>query len=69
MNLMSDQELLKIQLEELKREHRALDEEISGLQPDRGAETFSLSRLKKRKLYLRDQITRIEDQLYPDIIA
>ena len=69
MNLMSDQELLKIQLEELKREHRALDAEISQLQPDFGAEPLTLGRLKKRKLQLRDRISRIEDQLYPDIIA
>lgn len=69
MNLMSDQELLKIQLEELRREHRALDEEIASLQPERGAEPLTLRRLKKRKLLLRDRISRIEDTLYPDIIA
>ena len=69
MNLMSDQELLKIQLVELKREHRALDEQIASLQPEFGAEPLTLSRLKKRKLMLKDKIARIEDQLYPDIIA
>jgi hypothetical protein len=30
---------------------------------------LQVKRLKKRKLYLRDQITFIEDQLFPDIIA
>lgn len=69
MNIMSDQELLKIQLDELKREHRALDEEIASLQPAFGSEPLTLKRLKKRKLLLRDRISRIEDQLYPDIIA
>ena len=69
MNIMSDQELLEIQLEELRREHRALDAEIGGLQPERGAEPLTLKRLKKRKLLLRDRIARIEDMLYPDIIA
>jgi hypothetical protein len=28
-----------------------------------------VQRLKKRKLQLRDRITRIDDQLFPDIIA
>ena len=69
ITVMSDQELLKIQLDELKREHRALDAEISALRPEVGAEPFTLSRLKKRKLMLRDRIARLEDQLYPDIIA
>lgn len=69
MNVMSDQELLKIQLEELRREHRELDAEISELQPEVGSEPLTLKRLKKRKLLLRDRISRIEDQLYPDIIA
>ncbi|MFK7945301.1 MAG: YdcH family protein [Paracoccaceae bacterium] len=69
MNVMSDQELLKIQLEELKREHRALDTEILASQPEVGMEPLDLKRMKKRKLLLRDRITRIEDQLYPDIIA
>lgn len=69
MNLMSDQELLKIQLDELKREHRTLDEEIALRRPEVGIEPLTLSRLKKRKLLLRDRIQRLEDQLYPDIIA
>ena len=69
MNIMSDQELLKIQLDELKREHRSLDEEIQQAQPEVGSEPLTLKRLKKRKLLLRDRISRIEDQLYPDIIA
>ncbi|MEM7745340.1 MAG: DUF465 domain-containing protein [Pseudomonadota bacterium] len=69
MNMMSDEELLKVQLEELKREHRALDDEISELEPQRGSEPLALGRLKRRKLQLKDRIARIEDQLYPDIIA
>jgi hypothetical protein len=69
MTVLSEQELLKIQLDELKREHRALDEAISALQTDQHADPLSLSRLKKRKLMLKDRITRIEDELYPDIIA
>lgn len=66
---MADEELLKVQLEELKREHRTLDDEIARLQPEFGAEPLVLRRLKKRKLMLKDRISRLTDQLYPDIIA
>ncbi|PKP68081.1 MAG: hypothetical protein CVT83_06795 [Alphaproteobacteria bacterium HGW-Alphaproteobacteria-5] len=46
-----------------------LDEAIRALQ-DRGtADQLTLQRLKKKKLWLRDTIARIEDRLYPDIIA
>lgn len=70
MNIMSDDELLKIQLEELKREHRALDAEIHSIEEDAPApDPLAMKRLKKRKLLLKDRISRIEDQLYPDIIA
>ena len=69
MDLLSEEELLKIQLTELKREHRSLDTEIAEAQTGPGAEPLRLSRLKKRKLMLKDRIARLEDQLYPDIIA
>ena len=69
MNIMSDAELLKIQLDELKREHRALDAQILALEEERAPDNLELKRLKKRKLMLKDRVARIEDQLYPDIIA
>lgn len=62
-------EILRIRLGVLKREHRDLDDAIDALQ-DRGtAEQLTLRRLKKQKLALKDQIAVIEDQLTPDIIA
>ena len=69
MNIMSDVELLKIQLDELRREHRELDEQISLRQDDPAPDSLEMKRLKKRKLVLKDRIARLEDQLYPDIIA
>ena len=69
MNVMSEEELLKAQLDELKREHRTLDAEIAEMGEARAPDQLELKRLKKRKLALKDQIARIEDQLYPDIIA
>ena len=44
-----------------RRDHRA-----RGLAQ---ADQLTLRRLKKRKLALKDEIARIEDELYPDIIA
>lgn len=68
MNLMDKEALLKIQLEQMRQEHRTLDEEIIQLRTI-GTDSVTISRMKKRKLALKDQIARIEDKLYPDIIA
>jgi hypothetical protein len=56
-------------LVKLRADHRALDEEIVALENDGGADQLMIRRLKKKKLALKDQITKIEDQLLPDIIA
>jgi len=69
MKVMNQNELLKTQLVELRRQHRALDDEIAGLSETLVGDQLQLKRLKKRKLRLKDQISRVEDKLYPDIIA
>jgi hypothetical protein len=66
---MSHEEMLRIKLEVLKREHRDLDDAIVALQERGTADQLALVRLKKRKLMLKDQISRISDELTPDIIA
>ncbi len=53
----------------LKAEHRDLDVEIIALEAAGGADIFTIRRLKKRKLALKDQMIAVEDQLFPDIIA
>jgi hypothetical protein len=60
---------LRAQLARLNQEHRDLDAAIEALQDSPGSDILQVQRLKKRKLYLRDRITFIEDQLTPDIIA
>ncbi len=60
---------LREQLARLQQEHRDLDVAITALQVTPGSDLLQVKRLKKRKLYLRDQISFIEDQLTPDIIA
>ena len=64
-----DEQQLKSELERLKQEHRDLDSAIDALTTVPGSDRLQVQRLKKRKLQLRDQIQRIEDQLFPDIIA
>ncbi|MBT3071878.1 DUF465 domain-containing protein [Rhodomicrobium sp. Az07] len=56
-------------LAQLRQEHRDLDDAIKALEgaPDR--DQLRLTRLKKRKLFLKDKIAQFEDQLLPDIIA
>ena len=60
---------LREQLARLLQEHRDLDAAIAALQDSPGSDLLQVQRLKKRKLYLRDRISFIEDQLTPDIIA
>ena len=66
---MSREDVLRQKLELLRSEHRDLDVAISALEQDRLADQLTLKRLKKRKLSLKDDISRIEDELTPDIIA
>ena len=51
---------------ELKLEHRDLDAAIARLQADIEADELTVKRLKKRKLQLKDCISRLESALIPD---
>ena len=68
MQLTNDIELREL-LVRLKAEHRDLDAEIVALEAAGGADVFTIKRLKKRKLSLKDRMISVEDQLFPDIIA
>ncbi|MBF9029270.1 DUF465 domain-containing protein [Rhodobacterales bacterium HKCCE3408] len=65
---MTHEEVLRVKLEVLRREHRDLDDAIHAL-AERPHDALTIRRLKKQKLMLKDQIARIEDELTPDIIA
>lgn len=56
-------------LRQLRIEHRDLDDVIFRLTLDIHTNELQLKRLKKRKLMLKDQITRMESQLIPDLNA
>ncbi|HVO02346.1 MAG TPA: DUF465 domain-containing protein [Candidatus Cybelea sp.] len=60
---------MRVKLEELRSEHRDLDDVIQRLTETSPFNQLQIQRLKKRKLALKDQITRLESKLLPDIIA
>ncbi|MFZ3034758.1 MAG: DUF465 domain-containing protein [Parvibaculum sp.] len=68
---MTEQEEQELQqaLSQLKEEHRDLDDAITALEGMPLPDHLQIKRLKKRKLYLRDRIREIDDQILPDIIA
>ncbi|MFY9212227.1 MAG: DUF465 domain-containing protein [Aestuariivita sp.] len=66
---MKTEDVLRVELEVFKREHRDLDEAIAALQERGVSDQLTIKRLKKQKLRLKDKIALIEDMLTPDIIA
>ena len=60
---------LREQLARLQQEHRDLDAAIAAMTEQGVTDQLQITRLKKRKLQLKDQIARVEDALLPDIIA
>ena len=62
-----DEKQLRGKLRGLIVEHRDLDAAIDAMLDDMGSDQLQIQRLKKRKLALRDEITRIEDILVPDL--
>jgi hypothetical protein len=56
-------------LRQLRIEHRDLDDVIARLSMDFNIDEIQMKRLKKRKLLLKDQITRLESKLIPDLNA
>lgn len=66
---LTHEEVLRLKLEVLRQKHRDLDEAIAALQAQGPNTQLTVQRLKKEKLALKDQISRIEDELTPDIIA
>jgi hypothetical protein len=65
----AEEQILRVTLAALIEEHRDLDAAISAMAHTGVRDQLQLTRLKKRKLQLKDQIARIEDQLLPNIIA
>jgi hypothetical protein len=66
MGLDEEQKILQ-RIQQLRDEHHELDNSLT----DRTTTVDQLSqqRIKKRKLWLKDEIARLFDYLEPDIIA
>jgi hypothetical protein len=64
-----DEVAARAKLAALVQEHRDLDAAIEAMAVAGGGDQLALSRLKKRKLQLKDEITEINNSLLPDIIA
>ena len=60
---------IRERLRALEIEHHDLDDVIGRLSADPSQDQLQLRRLKKRKLFLKDQIQRLRTRLIPDIIA
>ena len=67
--LQEEVEELQSMLEQLKTEHRDLDIVLQQLAETTPVDFLRMQRLKKRKLFLKDSIAKIESMLLPDIIA
>ena len=68
LNSNNPSEILNL-IAELREEHRDLDEAIARMVEDPSVDQLRLTRLKKRKLKLKDWIAHLESQLIPDLDA
>jgi len=66
---MDTDDVLRVELQVLHQEHGDLDAAIRALEERAASNQLTITRLKKKKLSLKDKIARIEDKLTPDIIA
>lgn len=66
---MKTDDVLHVELEVFRRQHRDLDEAIAALVERSTGDQLTIRRLKKQKLGIKDRIAQLEDRLTPDIIA
>jgi len=66
---IANDEAIQARIAELRQAHQDLDASITALSANPLPDQLQIARLKKQKLALRDQISRLEDRLTPDIIA
>ncbi len=63
------EEALQARLGDLRQDHADLDAALQAIALSPLPDMLLIARLKRKKLALKDEIVRIEDQLNPDIIA
>jgi hypothetical protein len=60
---------IRARLLELRQRHQDLDAAVEALAGMPTPDQLQIARLKKQKLVLRDQITKLENMLTPDLLA
>ncbi|ADM10398.1 hypothetical protein PB2503_11769 [Parvularcula bermudensis HTCC2503] len=65
----ANDEAKEMRLTALEQEHRDLDTAIDTLEERMPYDRLTIQRLKKKKLSIKDEIARLRDELWPDIIA
>lgn len=65
----ANDEAVQLQIAELENRHRALDAEITAVEERMPYDRLTIQRLKKQKLSLKDEISRLHAKILPDIIA
>ena len=60
---------LEAKLKELRQDHSDLDAAVQAISATPMPDMLLIARLKRKKLALKDEIARVEDQMNPDIIA
>jgi hypothetical protein len=64
-----DPDALHARLAELRQDHADLDAAVQAISLSPLPDMLLIGRLKRKKLALKDEISRLEAQLTPDIIA
>ena len=63
-----DQAELRLSAAKLRQEHEDYDAAINAM-IQVGCDALRVQRMKKKKLAIKDKLTKVEDQIIPDIIA
>jgi hypothetical protein len=63
------EEALEARLADLRQDHADLDQAVQAIALSPLPDMVLIARLKRKKLSIKDEISQIEDQLNPDIIA
>jgi len=68
---LTDEEIEEVEarVEVLKIEHRDLDDAIATLQEQAFIDPMQMRRMKKRKLFIKDMINKLESMMIPDMPA
>ena len=67
--MSEEQNKIKVKINELRKLHSELDNEISKIVKVIPVDQVMLQRIKKKKLKLKDEISKLSSHILPDIIA